>query len=308
MKWFVASVCWYAGTLMAADMPVKSASCSGTCLKEPVIGVSSMELVMGEPFHALKTSIVLYCVFPGTEMLAMEQPEQELTAVDSNGVRLRVRSVRLWESFMKKKGLRRVNVELDLRDIPSPDARWIQVSGTLFLPLCRGLESLDFGMVELKESGVSIPVPDPIAVRRAQESNGVEIADLSKLETVTLKVTRLTGSTRRTPAHKPGEEWKFMVYSEGYSEQTFRAQDFVFHDVKGARLKPLPICDYFHNRDRGKSFLFRNPPRFVEVTALYQGPAFIRPVPVNIKIGMGGMVPKVLKPREEKSQAAPASR
>lgn len=292
---------------MAADMPVKSASCSETCLKEPVIGVSSMELVMGD-FHPLKTSIVLYCVFPGTEMLAMEQPEQELTAVDSNGARLRVRSVRLWESFIKKKGLRRVNAELDLRDIPSPGARWIQVSGTLSLPLCRGLESLDFGVVELKESGVSIPVPDPVAVRKAQESNGVEIADLSRLETVTLKVTRLMGNDRRAPVHKPGEEWKFMVYSKAYSEQMFQAQDFVFHDVKGARLNPLPICEYFHNRDRGKSFLFRNPPRFVEVTALYQGPAFIRPVPVNIKIGLGGMIPQGAAPREEKAQAAPASR
>lgn len=294
--------------LMAADTPVKSASCSGTCLKGPVIGVSSMELMRGEPFYVSKTSIVLYCVFPGTEMLAMEQPEQELTAVDSNGVRLRLRSVRLWEGSMKKKGLKRVNVELALRDIPSPGARWVQVSGTLFLPLCQGLESLDFGMVELKESGVSVSVPDPVAVRRAQENDGVEIADLSKLETVTLKVTRLTGRDRRAPAHKPGEEWKFMVYSEVHSEQMFRAQDFVFHDVKGARLKPLPSCDYFYNKDRGKSFLFRNSPRFVEVAALYQGPSFIRPVPVNIKIGMGGVVPEALTPRDEKPQAASVAR
>lgn len=308
MKWFVTTVWWYAGVLMAADMPVKGASCSGSCLKGPVIGLSSMGLVMGEPFHFTKTGIVLYCVFPGTEMLAMEQLEQELTAVDSNGVRLRVRSVRLREGFMKKKGLRRVNVELDLKDIPSPGAQWIQVSGTLFLPLCQGLESLDFGRVELKESGVSIPAPDPIAVRRALENNGVEIADMSKLETVTLKVTKQTGRNRHAPADEPGEEWKFMVYSEVYSEKMFRAEGFVFHDVKGARLNPVPVCDYFHNEDRGKSFLFRKSPRFVEVAVLYQGPSRIRPVPVNIKIGVGGVVPGVLPPQAMNPQGAAASR
>lgn len=280
--------------LMAADLPVKSASYSGTCLKGPVIGLSSMGLVMGEPFNFTKTNIVLYCVFPGTEILVPEQPEQELTAVDSNGVRLRVRSIRLWEGVIKDKGLRRVNVSLDLKDVPSPGARWIQVSGTLFLPLCQGLESLDFGMVELKESGVSIPVPDPVAVRRALENTPVEVADMSKLETVTLKVIRQAGRSRHAPANVPGEEWKFMVYSEAYSEQMFRAQDFVFHDVKGARLKPLLTCDYSCREDRGKSFLFRHSPRFVEVSVLYPGPSRIRAVPVDIKIGVGGVVPGAL--------------
>ena len=261
MKWFVTIACWCAGTLMAADVPIKSASYSGTSLKGPVIGLSSMGLVRGEPFNFTKTGIVLYCVFPGSEMLAPEQPEQELTAVDSNGVRLRVRSVRLWEGVIEDKSLRRVNVSLNLKDVPSPGARWIQVSGTLFLPLCQGLESLDFGMVELKESGVSIPVPDPIAVRRALENNRVEVADMSKLETVTLKVTRQTGRSRHAPANEPGEEWKFMVYSEVYSEKMFRAEDFVFHDVKGARLKPVPTCDHSYNEYRGKSFLFRKSPR-----------------------------------------------
>lgn len=145
------------------------------------------------------------------------------------------------------------------------------MSGTLFLPLCQGLESLDFGMVELKESGVSIPVPDPIAVRRALENNRVEVADMSKLETVTLKVTRQTGRSRHAPANEPGEEWKFMVYSEVYSEKMFRAEDFVFHDVKGARLKPVPTCDHSYNEYRGKSFLFRKSPRFVEVAAPVPG-------------------------------------
>lgn len=308
MKWFVTIACWCAGTLMAADVPIKSASYSGTSLKGPVIGLSSMGLVRGEPFNFTKTGIVLYCVFPGSEMLAPEQPEQELTAVDSNGVRLRVRSVRLWEGVIEDKGLRRVNVSLNLKDVPSPGARWIQVSGTLFLPLCQGLESLDFGMVELKESGVSIPVPDPIAVRRALENNRVEVADMSKLETVTLKVTRQTGRSRHAPANEPGEEWKFMVYFEVYSEKMFRAEDFVFHDVKGARLKPVPTCDHSYNEDRGKSFLFRKSPRFVEVAALYQGASRIRPVPVNIKIGIGGVVPEVLPAPAEVPQADSGSR
>ena len=153
-------------------------------------------------------------------------------------------------------------MSLNLKDVPSPGARWIQVSGTLFLPLCQGLESLDFGMVELKESGVSIPVPDPIAVRRALENNRVEVADMSKLETVTLKVTRQTGRSRHAPA----------------------------------------------NEYRGKSFLFRKSPRFVEVAALYQGASRIRPVPVNIKIGIGGVVPEVLPAPAEVPQADSGSR
>lgn len=308
MKWFGAIACWGVGGLMAADVPVKSISYAGAGLKEPVIGLSSMALVMGEPFNFTKTNIVLYCVFSGTDMLVPEQPEQELTAVDSNGVRLRVHSVRLQEGSMEDKRLRRVNVSLDLKDIPSPGARWVRVSGTLFLPLCQGLESLDFGKVELKENGVSIPTPDPVAVRRALENSRVEIADMSKLETVTLKVTKLTGRNRHAPVHEPGEEWKFMVYSEVYSEKMFRAQDFVFHDVKGARLKPLPTCNYSYNEDRGKSFLFRNAPRFVEVAVLYHGPSRIKPVPVDIRIGIGGMAPEAPPAPAEVPQADAGSR
>ena len=50
MKWFVTIACWCAGTLMAADVPIKSASYSGTSLKGPVIGLSSMGLVRGGAF------------------------------------------------------------------------------------------------------------------------------------------------------------------------------------------------------------------------------------------------------------------
>jgi len=99
-----------------------------------------------------------------------------------------------------------------------------------------------------------------------------------------------------------------MVYSEVYSEKMFRAEDFVFHDVKGARLKPVPTCDHSYNEDRGKSFLFRKSPRFVEVAALYQGASRIRPVPVNIKIGIGGVVPEVLPAPAEVPQADSGSR
>ncbi|MCC8149060.1 hypothetical protein [Akkermansia sp.] len=302
MKCFVAIACWCAGILMAADMPVKSVPYSGTNLTGPVIGLSSMGLMMGEPFNFVQTHISLYCVFPGTEMLVPEQPAQELKAIDSNGVRLRVRSVRLREGAIKDKRLRRVDVNIDLKDVPSPGARWIRVSGTLFLPLCQGLESLDFGRVELKENGVSIPVPDPIAVRRAQESNRVEIADMSKLETVTLKVTRQEGSARHAPAKEPGVEWKFMVYAEMSSENMFRAEDFVFHDLKGTRLKPRVTCHYSYNEDQGKSFLFHPSPRFVEVAVLYQGPSRIKSIPVDIKIGVGGAMPEVLPPPQEVPQ------
>lgn len=294
--------------LMAADIPVKSVPYSGSSLKEPVIGLSSMSLRRGEPFGCVQTHIFLYCVFPGTEMLVPEQPDQELTAVDSNGVRLRVRSVRLWEGAIKDKRLRRVNFSVGLKDIPSPGARWIQVSGTLFLPLCRGLESLDFGKVELKESGVSISAPDPIAVRRALENNRVEVADMSKLETVTLKVTKQVGSRRQAPANKPGEEWKFKVDVQAYAENMFRPQDFVFHDMKGVRLNPLPTCNYSYNEDMGKSFLFRHSPRFVEVAVLYQGPSFIRAVPVDIKIGISGVVSEALPPPAQVPQTDSGSR
>lgn len=294
MKRFIITACCCAGVLMGADILVKNVPYAGTGLKEPFIGLSSMSLVMGEPFNFLKTHIDLYCVFPGPEMLVPEQPEQELTVTDSNGVRLRVRSVRLEEKRIRDKRLRKAAIRINLKDVPSRGARWIQVSGTLFLPLCRGLESLDFGKVELKKSGVSIPAPDPIAVRRALENNRVEIADMAQMETVTLKVTRLEGSKRHAPANEPGEEWKFMVYSEVYAENMFRAQDFVFHDTKGNRLKPLLTCDYSHNEDRGKSFLFKGAPRFMEVAVLYQGPSRIRPVPVDIKIGVGGVMPAAL--------------
>lgn len=303
MKRFVITACCCAGVLTGADIPVKNVPYAGTGLKEPFIGLSSMSLVMGEPFNFLKTHIDLYCVFPGPEMLVPEQPEQELTVTDSNGVRLRVRSVRLEEKRIRDKRLRKAAIHINLKDVPSRGARWIQVRGTLFLPLCRGLESLDFGRVELKESGVSIPAPDPIAVRRALENNRVEIADMAQMETVTLKVTRLEGSKRHAPANEPGEEWKFMVYSEVYAENMFRAQDFVFHDTKGNRLKPLLTCDYAHNEDRGKSFLFKGSPRFMEVSVLYQGPSRIRPVPVDIKIGVGGVMPAALPaPPEEPRQ------
>lgn len=294
MKRFIITACCCAGVLTGADIPVKNVPYAGTGLKEPFIGLSSMSLVMGEPFNFLKTHIDLYCVFPGPEMLVPEQPEQELTVTDSNGVRLRVRSVRLEEKRIRDKRLRKAAIHINLKDVPSRGARWIQVSGTLFLPLCRGLESLDFGKVELKKSGVSIPAPDPIAVRRALENNRVEIADMAQMETVTLKVTRLEGSKRHAPANEPGEEWKFMVYSEVYAENMFRAQDFVFHDTKGNRVKPLLTCDYSHNEDRGKSFLFKGALRFMEVAVLYQGPSRIRPVPVDIKIGVGGVMPAAL--------------
>lgn len=280
--------------LMVAGIPAKDVPYAGTSLKGPVIGLSSMGLVRGEPFNFVKTRIDLYCVFPGPEMLVPEQLEQDLAAVDSNGVRLRVRSVRLWEGMVRDKRLRRVNISVHLKDVPSPGSSWVKVSGTLFLPLCNGLESLDFGKVELKESGVSIPVPDPIAVRRALENNRVEVADMAKLETVTLKVTRQQGRNSHAPANAPGMEWKFMVYSEVYAENMFRAQDFVFHDLKGRKLNPLPTCDYSSSEDRGKSFLFHPSPRFVNVEVLYQGPSRIRKVPVDIKIGIGGVMPQPL--------------
>lgn len=155
---------------MAADVPIKSAlfrhQLEGPRHRAVFHGTGE-----GEPFNFTKTGIVLYCVFPGSEMLAPEQPEQELTAVDSNGVRLRVRSVRLWEGVIEDKSLRRVNVSLNLKDVSSPGARRNQVSGTLFSPFCAQGWSSWILMVELKESGVSIPVPDPIAVRRALENN-----------------------------------------------------------------------------------------------------------------------------------------
>lgn len=84
-------------------------------------------------------------------------------------------------------------------------------------------------------------MPDPIAVRRALENNRVEVADMSKLETVTLKVTRQTGRSRHAPANEPGEEWKFMVYSEVYSEKMFRAEDFV---VSRCERRKIEACPY----------------------------------------------------------------
>lgn len=308
MKWFVIIACGCAGVLMGEDIPVKDAPDTGSDLREPRIGLSSMSLVLGEPFHFAKTYIDLYCVFPGPEMLVPEQPEQELTVTDSNGVRLRVNSFHLREGWIKDKLLRRAHIRINLKDVPSRGARWIQVSGILFLPLCHGLESLDFEKVELKEGGVSIPAPDPVAVRRAQENNGVEIADMSQVASVTLKATRLEGRKRRARPDEPGEEWKFMVYSEVYAENMFRAQDFVFYDMNGKRLSPRLTCSYSDNGHRGKSFLFPGSPRFVEVAVLYQGPSHIRPVPVDLKIGVGGVMAAALPAPQEESLTDSCSR
>lgn len=309
MERFVITACCCAGVLMGADIPVKDVPYAGTGLQEPRVGLSSMSLVMGGPFTFLTTHIDLYCVFPGPAMLVPEQPEQELTVTDSNGVRLRVRSIRLWEGWIKDKRLRKAKVRINLKDIPSRGARWIRVKGTLFLPLCHGLETLDFGKVELKESGASIPVPDPTAVRRALENNNrIEIADMAQMETVTLKVTRLEGAKRHAPANESGEEWKFMVYSEMYADKMFLAQDFLFHDMKGAKLNPLRTCHYTHHENRGQSFLFKESPRFVEVAVLYLGPSRISPVPVDLKIGMGGVMAAALPAPQEESRTDSCSR
>lgn len=308
MERFVITACCCAGVLMGADIPVKDVPYAGTGLQEPRVGLSSMSLVMGGPFTFLTTHVDLYCVFPGPAMLVPEQPEQELTVTDSNGVRLRVRSIRLWEGWIRDKRLRKAKVRINLKDIPSRGAQWIQVSGTLFLPLCRGLESLDFGKVELKEGGVSIPAPDPVAVRRAQENNGVEIADMSQVASVTLKATRLEGRKRRARPDEPGEEWKFMVYSEVYAENMFRAQDFVFYDMNGERLSPRLTCSYSDNGHRGKSFLFKGSPRFVEVAVLYLGPSRISPVPVDLKIGMGGVMAAALPAPQQEPRTDSCSR
>ncbi len=86
---------------MAADVPSSASLFRHQLEAGPVIGLSSMGLVRGEPFNFTKTGIVLYCVsFPVLKCWP-EQLEQELTAVDSNGVRLRVRSVRLWKGLLR---------------------------------------------------------------------------------------------------------------------------------------------------------------------------------------------------------------
>ncbi|XBD75525.1 hypothetical protein ABFY27_06205 [Akkermansia massiliensis] len=64
MKWFVTIACWCVGTLMAADVPIKSASYSGTSLKGPVIGLSSMGLVRGSLLISPRQASCCIACFP----------------------------------------------------------------------------------------------------------------------------------------------------------------------------------------------------------------------------------------------------
>lgn len=288
MKSVMAVACWAVGTSLAADVPVKTVSCSGSEMKEAIVGVNSMSFSLEKCFsRVIETRIRLYCILPFCGMLAPIQTKQKLTVTDSNGVSMKLRSVQLDNQWIRDEKMRRVSIYLRLDGVPSPGARWVHISGHLFLPLSNGLESLDFGKVELKEGGVSIPSLDPVAVRNALENDGVDVADVAALETVVLKVTRVDARRMRLHTHERGEEWKFMVYAD----TMFRAENFIFHDMSGMELKPRKTCEYQDNGQKGKSFLFSSTPRFVDVSVLYQGPPRIRKIPVNLKLALGGVMP-----------------
>lgn len=294
MKRILFTACWFSGTLMASDTVVKDPPGPEGKAGDMIVGVTSMRIVRKVPsmaFSRPSLNIRMHCVFPFTGMLFPEQPEQDgLRVTDSNGVALKVKSVKMNNEWVRDRTLRKVNVSIALEDVPSPGAVWVRIQGDLLLSLSGEMEVLDFGKVELNGTGVTtVPMLDPVAVR--DKIGKADIADLDALGMVTLEVTKLEDEERRRPG-SPGDEWKFIVYSNSM----FQAEDFVFHDLQGMKLKPVRTCDYtvrsFHEH-KGKSFLFRDSPDFVDVSVLYQGPTRLRRVPVDLKAGIGGAVPVI---------------
>lgn len=285
MKMVLAAVFWTAGILQASDVPCNSGPHSVPVAGKEEVGLFSMSFSM-DP-SSVRTMIKLYCILPFPCLLAPVKPRQELTVTDSNGTILKLHSVCLDTEWMNDKRKSRVGVSIRLNDVPSAGARWVRISGHLFLPLSNGLEELDFGKVELKEGGIAVPAVDPVAVRDALENDGLDVADVSVLETVVLKVMKLEPNPDFPARKEPGVEWKFMVYSG----TAFQAEDFVFRDMSGVELKPRRTCCHKDNGHRGMSFLFSPSPRFLEVSVLYQGPPRVRKIPVDLKLGLGGVIP-----------------
>ena len=236
--------------------------------------------------HAYRVcQILLYCVFPGSGMLGLERADQDLTVTGSDGMELEITRTELSGFSVKGKPLVGVEVMLEVVLPASGMPRWFELKGNFLFPVSEKLEILDFGTVELKESGSTVSMTDPVSIR---EGTGVlDVVDISKLDKVLMKVTRNREDKVPHLDKVPGENWRFMVYSNSI----FHPKGFLFHDLDGNRITPRLTFQHMDYGGIGRSYLFDSSVKFVNVEVLYQGTARWVTIPADFRVGIGGVMP-----------------
>ena len=86
-------------------------------------------------------------------MLGMERADQDLTVTGSDGTELEITRTELSGFSVKDRPLVGVEVMLEVVLPASDTPRWFELKGNFIFPISEKLEILDFGIVELKESG-----------------------------------------------------------------------------------------------------------------------------------------------------------
>lgn len=292
MKMMLILFCVLSGGLAVGMIPELADSGAGKIVQDAKVGLTEMTVIRHSRsmrwYPERSCAIRLYCVFPCSGELAPDQLKHNLQVVDSNGREMRIESIQLSRQSVRGTELRHVECMILLKAMPAPGVRWLSLRGDLVIPMSGGFKILDCGEVELLEEGRTLVLPDPVTEQELMEGS-TDVADMGRVGTLSLKVTKLKLSERtgRLRKEAKGDEWKFMVYAKS----SFRLENFIFRDAKGDELNIPKTCTYTENGHHGLSFLFNTQTRFVNVEVKYQGPAQIYRIPVNFRLGLGGVMP-----------------
>lgn len=282
------ALCWSSALLAASDAVPQMAPAGEDKDEKICVELASLRFQKrsNEHGHAYRVcQMLLHCVFPGSGMLGLERADQNLTVTGSDGRKLEITRTKLSGFSVKGKPLVGVEVMLEVVLAASGTPRWFELKGNFLFPVSEKLEILDFGAVELKESGSTVSMTDPVAVR---EGTGVlDVVDVSRLDKVLMKVTRNKEDKVPDLDKVPGVNWRFMVYSNSI----FHPKGFLFHDLDGNRIMPRPTFQHMDHGGTGRSYLFDSSVKFVNVEVLYQGTARWVTIPADFRVGIGGVMP-----------------
>ena len=185
------AVCWSSALLAASDAQPQIALARKDEGEKICVALASLRFQKrsnrhGDSFRVCQ--LLRRCVYPGSGMLGMERADQDLTVTGSDGTELEITRTELSGFSVKDRPLVGVEVMLEVVLPASDTPRWFELKGNFIFPISERMEILDFGTVELKESGSTVSMTDPVSVR---EGMGIlDVVDISKLGKVLMKVTR----------------------------------------------------------------------------------------------------------------------
>ena len=282
------AVCWSSALLAASDALPQIAPAGEDEGEKIYVELASLRFQKRNNRHGddyRVCQMLLRCVFPGSGMLGMERADQDLTVTGSDGTELEITRTELSGFSVKDRPLVGVEGMVEVVLPASDTPRWFELKGNFIFPISEKLEILDFGTVELKESGSTVSMTDPVSVR---EGMGIlDVVDVSKLGKVLMKVTRNKEDKVPHLDKVPGTNWRFMVYSNSI----FHPRGFLFHDLDGKRITPRPTFQHMDHGGIGRSYLFDSSVKFVNVEVLYQGTVRWMTIPADLRVGIGGVMP-----------------